>query len=744
MDDVKGKAPFDDAVQSRVKAIADELRSKATVEDDGVDFPLAKRGTDAQPFGMLMASQIERRSFLKGASAVAAMGVVGVSASALQSVPAEAQAADSLTFTPIEGSDADEIIVPEGYEWNSIIQWGQSLVSTTPNLTDAQIRDGFLATATAADNMNNQFGYNCDAAEFFPLPGFDADGATSGIICVNHEYMNYNLLFEFGEEPDPANTRDRRNYDSRVEYFRANPEAARFARANVGITVAEIERVDGAWQLVLDSQFNRRITLDTPINLSGPAAGSDFVQTQGSSRGITVLGTYNNCAGGNTPWGTYLSAEENFDQIFGGFAALEERLGDSTDPVDIKTLDFHRRIVPRSGDSSLGLEATWNRFDSNRVPNEAFRYGWIVELDPYDPTPRPKKRTALGRFKHECATTIVATGGQVAVYLGDDARFEYLYKFVTAGTFNADNRAANMDLLDEGTLYVARFNDDGTGEWIAMDYDSQPALRSATVEGTDVPQFANQAEVLINVRRAADIMGATPMDRPEDVQANPVTGKVYMACTNNTRRTSETRLSDRQGREVDDIADIPNPRTNNSFGHIVEITEDGDDNAATTFAWEIFMLAGDPNSEEGRFLTQLNDIDEAPLGTNDTYFAGWTDASVLPAIGSPDNLGFDNQGNMWIVTDGRQPTGNNDGTFVVPTEGPTRGFLRQFMSSVNDSEVCGAEFTPDNETLFLNIQHPGDSGVIGAPASNFPNGGDSEPRPTLIGIWKTDGGVVGS
>ncbi|MEM9181999.1 MAG: alkaline phosphatase PhoX, partial [Pseudomonadota bacterium] len=366
-------------------------------------------------------------------------------------------------------------------------------------------------------------------------------------------------------------------------------------------------------------------------------------------------------------------------------------------------------------------------------PKEAFRFGWIVEIDPYNPRSTPKKRTAMGRFKHECATTIEASSGPLVVYSGDDARMEYIFKFVTE-VHVSRVREENEDLLDSGTLYAARLNDDGSGEWLALDWATQPVLQDV---------FADQAEVLIHSRYAADLLGATPMDRPEDVEANPVTKQVYVACTNNTRRTQEANARNFQGRELSTLPDIQNPRGPNRWGHIVEITEDGDDNASETFRWEIFMLAGDPMSTDGQFLTSLDDL-QLPASQDTTYFAGYDDPTQVAAIGSPDNLNFDNFGNLWIVTDGSQPRGTNNGTFAVPTYGPNRGRLSQFASGPRDCEICGCEFTPDGQTLFLAIQHPGDGGSLEAPTSYWPrselfdpdfqDAAPVQPLPSLVAV----------
>jgi secreted PhoX family phosphatase len=440
---------------------------------------------------------------------------------------------------------------------------------------------------------------------------------------------------------------------------------------------------------VFNSRFNRRLTGFTPMDITGPAAGDMMMRTSADPTGRRVLGTLNNCAGGNTPWGTVLTAEENFNQYFANVNAMPDG--------QLKTA--HQRYGVPGGASGRRWEAFHDRFDCAKEPNEPNRFGWIVEIDPYDPNFVPKKRTALGRTKHEAGTCAIAPGGQVAVYSGDDERFDYLYKFVTANRYSATDRAANLNLLDEGTLHVARFDANGTGVWMPLVFGQGPL--------TAANGWRNQADVLIRCRQAGDALGATRMDRPEDVEVNPVTGKVYMALTNNTNRTAAQ-------------VDRANPRASNRNGHVIEIVESGNDHAATTFRWEIFMLCGLPTSE-------------------DTYFAGF-DKSQVSAISCPDNVVFDSRGNLWIGTDGMEGTLRfNDTVYSCPTEGPNRGRLRAFLSVPSGAEVCGPEMTPDSTTLFVAIQHPGEGGTFGGTVvSNWPFG-SQPPRPGVIAVTKKRG-----
>lgn len=409
-----------------------------------------------------------------------------------------------------------------------------------------------------------------------------------------------------------------------------------------------------------------------------------------------MRGMLNNCGGGKTPWGTVLTAEENFNQYFANNGKLA-----ADDP--------RRAAHTRYGIPTAATEYRWgnyyDRFDVAKEPNEAFRFGWVVEIDPFNPNKPPKKRSALGRTKHEAATTVIAPDERAVIYSGDDERFDYVYKFVTRDRVNLNNREANDGLLDNGVLYVAKLNDDGTGSWLPL-VAGQGALATWT-----------QADICIRTRLAADAVGATKMDRPEDLEVNPVNGKLYCIFTNNTQPGTS-------GRPATDKA---NPRTNNRSGHIIELTEAGDDPTATTFKWEIFLLCGDPSVE-----------------ADGTYFAGF-DKTQVSAISCPDNLTFDNQGNLWIATDGQPGTiRKNDGIFVVPVEGPERGFVRQLMSCPMAAEVCGPEFTPDNRTLFAAIQHPGEGGTIASPTSTWPDG-NSPARPSVIAIVNAAGTrVIGS
>lgn len=604
---------------------------------------------------------LARRTFLKGAAA----GVTWLAC------PARGQAGSALGFSPILLLSQDAVIVADGYSAGVVIRWGDPLTADAPE---------FDVRNQTPEAQARQFGYNCDFLGFFPLPGADPNAA--GLLAVNHETTVGAIMFE--------------------NYVAANATRRQvdIEMAAMGLSIVEIRRGARGWEYVRGSAFNRRLTMETEMLLTGPAAGHELMKTSYDPSGRRVRGTLHNCAGGKTPWGTVLTAEENFHGFFANRNAL---------PAG-EVRSNHERYGVSTGASSRRWELHHDRFNVTREPNEPFRFGWIVEIDPYDPGFVPRKRTALGRTKHEGAATVLAPDGRLVVYSGDDQQFEYVYKFVTRDRYNPSRREANFDLLDDGVLFVARFLSDGSGIWVPLLYGFGPLVPANG--------FFSQADVLIQTRRAADFLGATRMDRPEDVEANPVNKKVYVSLTNNTQRTAAQ-------------IDLANPRANNRHGHILEITEAGDNYAATRFRWEIFMLCGNPHNAA-----------DAPI-----YFAEFDPYQVSP-ISNPDKFAFDLQGNLWIATDGQPGAINgNDGLYAVPTEGPERGRVRQFLSAPMQGEVCGPEFTPDNTTLFCAIQHPGNGGALFTRAvSNWPDGAQP-PKPSVLAVTKNPGAgspVIGS
>src|SRR5690606_16153459 len=385
-----------------------------------------------------------------------------------------------------------------------------------------------------------------------------------------------------------------------ADFVRTHPQAVAFMQAAVGLSFVELAR-GTRWGYRADTPLNRRFTAHSAFELRGPAADHPLLAGNGAGA-ARVAGTLGNCAAGATPWGTYVSGEENIDQYFGNAAAAR---------FTPDVARAHARFALRSRESLYRWEFADPRFDAAVNPREALKFGWIVEVDPFDPTAPGKKRTALGRFKHEGATAAIGPDRRVAMYMGDDEPFEYFYKFVARDRFEPSAPARNRDLLDAGTLYVARFTDDGRGEWLPLEWRREGLLSPAT-------GFASQADVLLRCREAADRLGATPLDRPEDVAVSPITGKVYVACTQNTARTGGP--AEAAGRTLADTGPAPaSPRAPNDFGHILEIEEDAGDVAATGFRWEIFVLAGAPDGDS--LLVRLPDGE--PLEPSATYFAGY-------------------------------------------------------------------------------------------------------------------------
>jgi secreted PhoX family phosphatase len=634
---------------------------------------IASNPDPREPVGALIERRLSRRAALLGLASAATLADQLV-ADAQAQVPAQG-GPSTFTFNELRHQLSQRDAVAEGYEIQVLLRWGDAILPNAP---------AFDPNAQTPAAQAGQFGYNNDYVDFRPLP-LGAANSDHGLLCVNHEYTNTNLMFQGIGSGSGARAR-------------ANAEQSHIERLAHGHAVVEIRKTNGAWSYVRDSRYNRRITGETPMRISGPAAGHELMKTNADPTGTRVFGTLNNCAGGNTPWGTVLIAEENFNNYFGGASA-------GTGPQGA----MHRRygIVANA-------QYAWGRFEDrfnlDKEPNEANRFGWVVEYDPYDPESVPVKRTALGRAKHEGATHAISHDGRLAFYSGDDQAMEYVYKFVTARAFSATDRAANRDLLDEGTLFVVRLQDDGKVEWLPLVHGQGPL--------TAANGFANQAEVLINTRRAADLLGATPMDRPEDVETNPINGRVYVMLTNNGARTE---------------ANAGNPRPRNAHGHIIELIPPRVGNAVDHAAaeggrWEIFLMAGKPGQDAGaRYHRATSD-------------QGW--------LSCPDNCAFDSKGRIWIATDGApRAAGVADGLYAADTAGPGRALTKLFYQAPTGAEVCGPCMTPDERTMFLAIQHPGeDAGsTFEAPSTRWPDFGEvMPPRPSIIAIVKKDGGTIGS
>ncbi|HEV2563749.1 MAG TPA: PhoX family phosphatase [Microvirga sp.] len=632
--------------------------------------------TENLTMGEIIATRFNRRDLLRGSLAVAAISAtVGTRALAANEQPAKKVSnTNSFDFKEIEAGVDQTHHVAEGYDAQVLLRWGDPIFADAPE---------FDPMNQTAEKQARQFGYNTDFIGFIPIDG----SAEHGLLVANHEYTNEELMFPGVGVQDSKD----------ANFSKMTKELVDIEIAAHGGAVVEIRRVNGKWQVVKDSKYNRRITAATPMEITGPAAGHDRMKTSADATGRKVNGMINNCAGGVTPWGTWLSCEENFNGYFWG------KLGD--DHAEAK--NYKRYGI---GTPAYAWGKYYDRFDLTKEPNEANRFGWVVEIDPFDPNFVPKKRTALGRTKHEGAAGITNGDGRYVVYLGDDERFDYVYKFVTAGKVDTQNRAANLGLLDEGTLYVAKYNPDGKGTWLPLVHGQGPL--------TEANGFRSQADVLIETRRAADLLGATKMDRPEDIEANPQTNRVYVMLTNNTRRK-------------EDQVDAANPRANNAFGHIVEMMPEGGNHAATEFTWEVLVKCGDPSV--------------ASVGatfSSETTKNGW--------FGMPDNCAIDSQGRLWVSTDGNnaKATGRADGLWALETEGEKRGTSKHFFRVPVGGELCGPFFTPDDESLFLAVQHPGEAeegttSTFENPITRWPDFKDNLPtRPSVLVITKQGGGKI--
>ena len=616
----------------------------------------------------IVETAISRRQILKAAGALGVLTALPLAGCA--SAPLAGRS--TLGFTGIALSTEDAVRVPDGYSATVFYRWGDPIGHSSGS--PAFRADG----GNSADEQALQAGMHHDGIQYFPLP-YGSKSSARGLLAMNHEYTDDGLLHP----------------DGFAQWSAAKVRKSQNAH---GVSVVEVALRDGRWEIVRPSRYARRITAATAIRISGPAAGAPAMRTAADPTGRIVLGTYNDCGSGETPWGTYLAGEENYDGYFVNTGKLT---------------DEHRR----SGIQPKGRGYRWHefdeRFDAGRHPNEPHRHGWMVEIDPYDPASTPVKRTALGRFSHEGAATAISADGRLVVYMGDDRTFEYIYKFVSDARVDLANRAANRDLLDRGTLYVARFDADGSGAWLPLVHGSG----ALTAERG----FVDQADVLIRARAAGDALGATKMDRPEWIAVDPASKSVYCTLTNNAARGKTAPV------------DAANPRANNVFGHIVRWDETAADPAATAFRWTIFALAGDPQHPE---------VDRR--------------GNVTQGFGSPDGIFVDDGGLVWIQTDVSTSTLGRDhyarlGNNQMLCADPRTGEIRRFLTGPRGCEVTGITMTPDRRTMFVNIQHPGQSASERSdPAqphavSTWPDGpGGGRPRSATIVIRRDDGGMLGT
>lgn len=640
-------------------------RDKTDPTFDEFDEIVAPRPEETD-FDRVVETAISRRGLLGGTLAFGSVAMLNGTLSSTADA-----ATDRFAFKAIAANTEDAVTVPEGYAADVLVRWGDPLWSDAPEF-DA-------ATRGTAASQARAFGDNTDGMEIY------AHGDKT-LLIVNNEYANRSVIWGNKRMPE---VKDADGKVVRKAYFDTDLDDIAKGKNAHGVTVVEIALKDGKWGIVKDSPYNRRITPDTEMELTGPAAGDDLLKTAADPTGTRSLGTWNNCGAGRTPWGTYLTCEENFNGYF------------SADDDEHEVSAELKRYGVSGKDWGYGWAGIDERFDVAKNPNEPNRVGYVVEIDPRDPASMPKKRTALGRFKHENAECVVNNDGRVVVYMGDDERGEFIYRFVSKGVYAPG--AETGSLLDEGTLSVAKFFDNGAGEWLDL-----------TPETTGMN---SQAEISVHTRIAGSKVGATTMDRPEWITSNPNADEVYCALTNNKNRGKKPN----KGGDLTPVGG-PNPREANRYGQIVRWRPNGGNHAAKGFAWDLFVLAGNPTiHRDGR--------------------GGSKNVNADNMFNSPDGLNFDSHGILWIQTDGNY-TNEKDfagqGNNQMLAGDPATGEIRRFLVGPKQCEVTGLTWSPDRRTMFVGIQHPGERGD-----SHWPDGGDSVPRSAIIAITRKDGGLVG-
>ena len=603
---------------------------------------------DSNDFDAVVEQAISRRGFLGGVLAFGS-GALAMGSGMLGATSARAQAA-SFPFEPIDIATDFDIHVPQGYQWKPLVKWGQALFSEAEGAYSPE-------TGVPVEMSDKVFGENTDGMELFVVDGKE-------VVAVNSEYVNPKINLPASSEGVPANA-----------------DEVMLLKNMQGVTVMEIADNGNGYEVVVDSPFNRRITHETQMTMDGPAAGSDLVKTNADPEGMSPKGTMNNCGSGKTLWGTYLTCEENFNGYFGTTGEMPEGEGYSRYGIGAEGRYAYEKYDPR--------------YDLSQEPNEPHRHGWITEIDPSDAESTPVKHTALGRFKHENAEMVQANDGRVVVYMGDDERGEFIYKFVSNGTWS-DGEPSD-GLLSDGTLYVAKFNPDQTGEWLAL-----------TPDATGM----SMEEILVFSRMAGSKVGATTMDRPEWIACNPLKAETYCALTNNKNRGLKTNA----GGDETPVGG-PNPREANNYGQIVRWTPENDDHGSIDFTWDLYVMAGNPE-------------------VHDDAYAGSENVTAGNMFNSPDGMAFDSNGMLWIQTDGDD---SNEGDFegmgnnqmlVGDTE---TGDIARFLTAPNGAEVTGLCWSADRKVAFVGIQHPGGA---------WPDG-EGKPRSSVIAVWREDGETVG-
>jgi secreted PhoX family phosphatase len=635
---------------SRKRVSADEW--------DEINFPRP----ETNDFDRVVERAISRRGFLGGALAFGS-GAAVMGTPFLKGTSALAQQTSRFAFTPIPMYSDGTVHVPDGYTWDVLVRWGDPLFSDAGEFSHE--------TGVSLESSDRVFGENTDGMELYSIGGHE-------VLVVNSEYTNNDINLPHTADGTPGSADD-----------------VLLLQNLQGVTVMELAEGDDGWSVVVDSPYNRRITHNTAMTIDGPAAGHDLLKTEADPAGTQSLGTFNNCGAGRTPWGTYLTCEENFNGYFGATGEM---------PTDEAVAAGYERYGINAEGAGYNYHSFDPRFDVSVNPNEPHRAGYIVEIDPADPDSTPVKRTALGRIKHENAAAVLAPDGRVVVYMGDDERGEFIYKWVSRDVYVPGGDTST--LLTEGTLYAAKFNDDMTGDWVAL-----------------TPETASMspAEIAIFTRTAASAVGATTMDRPEWVAVNPVAIEAYCCLTNNSRRGN---VAD-NGQTVTNAGGDPmavnaaNPRETNNYGQIVRWRPANDDHAADSFEWDLYVMAGNPTV------------------TPEGPYAGSENINAGNLFNSPDGMVIDSTGLIWIQTDGDD---SNEGEYVgmgnnqMLAGDPVTGEIHRFLTGPLGSEVTGLCWSSDRRTMFVGIQHP---------SAPFPDGEGMLPRSSVIAVKREDNALVG-
>ncbi len=638
-----------------------DVRRLSPDDWDEYNFPRP----EVHDFDRVVDAAISRRGFLGGSLAFGS-GAAVFGTSMLKGSTALADAHGTrFPFTPIAAQTDGTVHVPEGYTWDVVVRWGDPMFSDAAGAFDPE-------AGVSVEMSDRVFGENTDGMELFNVDGRE-------ILVVNSEYANRETNLPHTEEGTPGSLDD-----------------VRILQNMQGVSVMELADGDNGWGVVVDSPYNRRITHNSPMTFDGPAAGHELLQTAADPASMNSLGTMNNCGSGRTPWGTYLTCEENFNGYFGNTTGSHDGLSET-----------HRAGFARYGVGTDGWGYDYHlwdeRFDVSVNPNEPHRVGYIVEIDPADPDSTPVKHTALGRFKHENAAYAIANDGRFVVYMGDDERGEYMYKWVSRDPYVEGGDTST--LMVEGTLYAAVFNDDQSGEWM-------PLLPETT--GMTLPEIA------IFTRMAGSAVNATTMDRPEWVAVNSTAPEAYCCLTNNSRRgliNDDGTVRTNAGGEPM-VANAPNPRDVNRYGQIVRWRPAGGDHGASRFTWDLYVMVGNPTVHGG-------------------VYGGSANMNAGNLFNSPDGMQIDRNGTVWIQTDGSD---DNEGDFAgmgnnqMLAGDPVTGEIVRFLTGPTGCEVTGLTWSSDFRTMFVGIQHPG------AP---FPDGEGVLPRSSIVAVRREDGGLVG-